>query len=839
VLVKEKVLFVNENRLMRYSLAAFFLLTGLVVSAQTVLNITGQTYTNSSETWLGVNIPRSVPTILTFKNNSITSSNLSGYLLQAGDESIGADNNNLDGALIAGNRFTWKGTDLKSITHGLFTGHNINVNIKYNYLDHLPMGIIRKSSCNLVNNSGGVAYNIVKSGAVAVNIKGISNVSIYNNTLYTDRTTAETWRGLIRVYTNTDISPSSVAHGTKVFNNIFYTKYQTISIQISDAESLKGFESDYNIFYCENGSPIFDYCGSIKTFEQWQALGYDTHSKVVNPNFKDYINFVPAARLDYGTDLGSAWAEGLSVDAKWGTTDPAKAMQNGKWQVGAVIYKEATAPAPVIQIPVYSGSVINDATPARIEMTFNLTLANIVPATSAFSVTVNSSSRSVSAVSVSGTKVLLTLATPVAYGDRVTVAYTKPSTNPLQTSAGGQTASFTAQNVTNNVAVVIPAFVSSVIDNASPSTLTLTYNMSLANIVPATSAFSVRVNSTARTVSSVAVSGAKVTLSLASPVVYGDAVTLAYTKPSTNPLQTSAGGQAASFTARTVTNNLTAPVNSPPSINISSPTKSTAFIAPASITIDASASDPDGTVVKVEFFNGTTKLGERTAAPWSYTWKEVKEGTYNITAAAIDNSNARSVSTSVTVVVEKSTPAANQAPLITISAPLNSNSFEAPVTITLTATASDPDGSVIRVEYYLGDVKLGESITPPFSFYFQSDTAGIFEITAIAYDNLNATTTSAPIIISLSLKKNIADLVNLYPSPNNGVFAVDIDQMEVFQDELRLTILSLEGRTVYSNILPAGEIIKNIDISDSFPGIYILKITDTNGIMTTRRFIKY
>ncbi|MDZ7634157.1 MAG: hypothetical protein U5L72_06830 [Bacteroidales bacterium] len=64
----------------------------------------------------------------------------------------------------------------------------------------------------------------------------------------------------------------------------------------------------------------------------------------------------------------------------------------------------------------------------------------------------------------------------------MTVAYTKPATNPLQTSAGGQAASLTAQDVTNNVAAVIPAYVSSVIDNATPSTLTLTYNLSLANV---------------------------------------------------------------------------------------------------------------------------------------------------------------------------------------------------------------------------------------------------------------------------------------------------------------------------------------------------------------------
>ena len=89
----------------------------------------------------------------------------------------------------------------------------------------------------------------------------------------------------------------------------------------------------------------------------------------------------------------------------------------------------------------------------------------------------------------------------------MTVSYTKPSTNPLQTASGGQAATISAQTVTNNVMPVIPVYVSSAIENATPSVLEMTYNMTLANIVPAASAFSVLVNSAARTVSSVAISG--------------------------------------------------------------------------------------------------------------------------------------------------------------------------------------------------------------------------------------------------------------------------------------------------------------------------------------------
>jgi len=718
---------------MRYILPVLFLLLSVTLKSQISLTIEGKIYTNSDASWVGVNIARAVPTTLMFKNNSITSSNITGYMLQAGDEGISSTNNNLDNAIITGNKFVWKGTDMKSITHGLFDAHNINTIIKYNYLDHVPMGIIRKSANNMVNTSGGVAYNIVKSGAVGINIKGMSNVNVYNNTMYTDRTTSETWRGLIFIYTNKDITPYSVSHGTKIYNNIFYTKHQTYCIQIDDPESAIGLESDYNIFYCESGTPVFYYCGSRKTFAEWQALGYDTHSKVINPNFKDLVNFVPTARLDYGKDLGSGWAKGLSVNARWGTTDPETANQNGKWQLGAIVYEEIVSEPTPPPVPVYSGSVINEANPSRLEMTYNLSLANVIPVTSAFTVKVNSVARGVSSVAISGTKVLLTLANPVVYGDVITVAYTRPSSNPLQTAAGGLAVSLSAQAVINN---------------------------------------------------------------------------------------------------------RSAPVNQPPSVTISSPTKGVAFVAPATVTIDATTSDNDGTVVKVEFYNGTVKLGEKTTAPWSFTWKEIKEGSYVLTAAATDNSNSRTVSDPVTVVVEKAAAAINQSPIVTISPPPNNNSLTSPATITLTAIASDPDGSIVKVEYFLEKAKLGECFTPPWSCSFEFDNEGTYDITAIAYDNLNSSTISEPVSISIIFKREYPDLMNLYPNPNKGKFALDIELQSEEHEQLSVTIFNLTGRTVYRDIMATHESNKQIDISDSQAGNYIIAIYEGARILSTKQFIK-
>ena len=319
-----------------------FLLSSAALFPQTVLIIEGQEIVDT-ETGVsnGYNIPRTQVTALTFRNNTLTSVNSAGYILQAGDERPGLNNNHLDGAVITGNRFTWNGTDSESWTHALFTGYNLGVIIKYNYLLNTPNGIQRKSD-GMNDVTGVVAYNIIKNPKVGIVVKGMNGVKIYNNTLYTDKTTTQTGRGLIDVHTNLDAGLNAPSTGTKIFNNVFYTKFDTYCINVMDQASLVGFQSDYNVFYSEAGNLKFNAGGSVKTFAEWQALGYDVHSVVINPNFNNFIDFVPAVRLEYGTDLGEEMSLGLATDAVWGTVSPKTAKQNGTWQAGARIYGPTT-----------------------------------------------------------------------------------------------------------------------------------------------------------------------------------------------------------------------------------------------------------------------------------------------------------------------------------------------------------------------------------------------------------------------------------------------------------------------------------------------------------------
>ncbi|GAB3893986.1 Ig-like domain-containing protein [Spirosoma agri] len=194
---------------------------------------------------------------------------------------------------------------------------------------------------------------------------------------------------------------------------------------------------------------------------------------------------------------------------------------------------------------------------------------------------------------------------------------------------------------------------------------------------------------------------------------------------------------------------LTTPTNQSPSVSLTSPTTNATYTAPATVTLAASASDADGSIEKVEFYNGSTKLGERTSSPYQLNWTNVGAGTYALTAKATDNAGATTTSGTISIQVSNPTPT-NQAPTVSLTAPATSATFTAPATIAISATANDTDGSVAKVEFYSGTTKLGESTTAPYQFSWTGVSTGTYTLLARATDNLGATTTSASVTIQVS-----------------------------------------------------------------------------------------
>ncbi|MDB5257371.1 MAG: hypothetical protein JWM14_2066 [Chitinophagaceae bacterium] len=334
-----------------------------------------------------------------------------------------------------------------------------------------------------------------------------------------------------------------------------------------------------------------------------------------------------------------------------------------------------------------------------------------------------------------------------------------------------------------------------------------------------------------------------------------------------------------------------------PTVSLTSPASTDAFTAPASVTINATAADTDGTISKVDFYNGTTLLSSDATSPYSFAWTNVAAGTYSITAKATDNSGAAVTAAAVSITVNPAPPVClpvsasgddgnipanvldnnvatrwsatgdgqwiqfcqgsavnisgvqiafysgnarqsifdvqlsqdgliwtnaltnvrssgtslaletftfatqsakylrvlghgntvnawnsytevkiltgeppvNQLPSVAITAPTNNASFNAPASITITATAADVDGSVSKVDFYNGSTLLGSDVTSPYSYSWTAVAIGSYSITAVATDNLNATSTSSVVnVVVVAAPVNQAPTVTLTAPANNS-----------------------------------------------------------------------
>jgi len=91
--------------------------------------------------------------------------------------------------------------------------------------------------------------------------------------------------------------------------------------------------------------------------------------------------------------------------------------------------------------------------------------------------------------------------------------------------------------------------------------------------------------------------------------------------------------------------------NNPPAVTVTNPANGATFSAPASITLNASAADPGGSVSKVEFFANGNLIATDTTSPFGVLWTNVPPGYYNLTARATDNVGLLALSSPVNISV--------------------------------------------------------------------------------------------------------------------------------------------------------------------------------------------
>ncbi|MEO8426483.1 MAG: Ig-like domain-containing protein, partial [Verrucomicrobiota bacterium] len=131
-----------------------------------------------------------------------------------------------------------------------------------------------------------------------------------------------------------------------------------------------------------------------------------------------------------------------------------------------------------------------------------------------------------------------------------------------------------------------------------------------------------------------------------------------------------------------------APANVAPIANITSPADGATFTAPANMMIHASASDTDGSVVSVRFFEGANSIGIAGTSPYSIPWNNVSPGAYALTVKATDNLGATTTSSAINIVVT--------APPVLSGSPANDSFANAQVISGIAGVAYTVNGSNVN-----------------------------------------------------------------------------------------------------------------------------------------------
>jgi glucose/arabinose dehydrogenase len=190
----------------------------------------------------------------------------------------------------------------------------------------------------------------------------------------------------------------------------------------------------------------------------------------------------------------------------------------------------------------------------------------------------------------------------------------------------------------------------------------------------------------------------------------------------------------ASNTTYTATFVGSGPPNQPPTAAITAPAANASLPVNVAVQVTATANDPDGTILGVQFFDGATSIGTVNTSPYSVTWTPTTTGVHSLTAKATDNGNAVGTSPAVNVTVTGG-GGDTQAPTVTLTAPTDGTPNLVGV-VTATATATDNVG-VVGVTFQLDGVTVGEDLTAPYSMALPSlatYTTGPHQVRARARD---------------------------------------------------------------------------------------------------------
>jgi parallel beta-helix repeat protein len=268
---------------------------------------------------------------------------------------------------------------------------------------------------------------------------------------------------------------------------------------------------------------------------------------------------------------------------------------------------------------------------------------------------------------------------------------------------------------------------------------------------------------------------------------------------------------------------------------IISPTFNSIIPAGTDLEIQVEIPTSEKKIKAVEYYRGNQILGSNTTLPYSYVWKNISKGEYNLVARLVYEDNSVLLSNVVKIIVEEP-----KEPTISLNhyfqEPINGNEI---ISVVLDASFQDLIHPIVKVEYFANGKSIGSVEKEPFSLIWENMQSGIYTIEAIATDESGFTFNSEKIQLEIKAgeKEEIDFTYTIGPNPTTDYLSLFFQDLKE-EMELEIMIISMSGTT--NEIFSVSTVNSNLTLDVSFlrNGSYILYINNGKGYISSRKFIK-
>lgn len=176
-------------------------------------------------------------------------------------------------------------------------------------------------------------------------------------------------------------------------------------------------------------------------------------------------------------------------------------------------------------------------------------------------------------------------------------------------------------------------------------------------------------------------------------------------------------------------------------VALTSPANGGTYGTGSQIVFSASHNAGENPEPQVDFYVNGQIFHSLAKRPYTYAVGLTQPGTY-VVHAVLRSGDRTTVSGKSTITVVQ-----GAAPTVAITSPSNGGTVSVGSGLTLSANASDTDGTITSVQFFANGISVGSDSMAPYSMTFTPSSEGVYRFTALATDSSNQTTISSAVSV--------------------------------------------------------------------------------------------